>query len=232
MTLKLFNRFWEHHTSGKAKMLDSDSTILKKLNARFTLIQPIFIFELFGKVGLGQILKIFVGEGVELELETDREHSFDFILPLFFLKPLILHEFLCPVDVFVVEFDTDVARESVAIGIGAREPDELGLGNGHALTFESQIDRSLLDDRVDVVAPGIVVDEDVNGKIVFFVQPARQAPDTAGRLAISRKQDTVVPAPELVLRKTVPLGAFLDEEDKIRRAFADLNVLGFDDGGN
>src|SRR5215831_6717029 len=162
------------------------------------LIQPILLFELFGKVALGQILKIFVGEGIEFELEPGGEHPFDFILPFFFLKPFILHELSCPVDVFVVELDADVAREPVAIGIGAGEADELGLGDGHALAFKSEINRSLLDDRVDVVAPRIVIDENVNGKIVFFVQPARQAPDTAGRLAVSRKQDTVVPAPEFI----------------------------------
>src|SRR4030095_8976585 len=95
-----------------------------------------------------------------------------------------------------------------------------------------QVDVYLLVHGVDVVAPGIVVDEDVNGKIVFFVQPARQAPDTAGRLAVACEQDTVVPAPEFVFRKTVPLGSFLNEENKIRGAFADLNVFRLDNGGN
>src|SRR5215831_17834143 len=165
---------------------------------RRELIQPILLSELFGKVALGQILKILVGEGIELKLESRGEHPFDFILPLFFLKPLILHYLYCPIDVFVVELDANVARKPVAIGIGAGEADELGLGDGHALAFKSEINRSLFDDRVDVVAPRIVIDENVNGKIVFFVQPARQAPDTAGRLAVSRKQDTVVPAPEFI----------------------------------
>src|SRR5262245_6757118 len=58
---------------------------------RRELIQPILLFELFGKVALGQILKILVGEGIELKLESRGEHPFDFILPFFFLKPLILH---------------------------------------------------------------------------------------------------------------------------------------------
>src|SRR5215471_3186429 len=196
------------------------------------LIQPILLFELFGKVALGQILKIFVREGIELELESGGEHPFDFILPFFFLKPLILHELSCPVDVFVVELDADVARQPVAIGIGAGEADELGLGDGHALAFKSEIDGPLFDNRVDVVAPGIVVDQDVNRKIVFFVQSARKAPDAAGRLAVTRKQNAVVSAPELVFRKPVPLGAFLDEEDEIRRAFADLNVFRLYDRGN
>ena len=36
----------------------------KKLNVRCGLIQPIFLFEFSGKVGLRQVLKVLVGEGV------------------------------------------------------------------------------------------------------------------------------------------------------------------------
>ncbi len=76
---------------------------------RLGLIQLIFLFELSGNVALGQVLKVLVGERVQL----------------------------------------------------AGEPDEPGLGNGHSLTFESEIDRSLLDDRAHVVAPRIIVHEDI-----------------------------------------------------------------------
>ena len=91
-------------------------------------------------------MKVFVGEGVELELEAAREHPFDFVLPLFFLKPFILHQLFGPVDVLVVELDADVARQPVAIGVGAGKADEFGLGNRHALAFKREVDRSLLDD--------------------------------------------------------------------------------------
>src|SRR5256886_17527820 len=103
-------------------------------------------------------------------------------LPALLLEPRIAEELAGAGDVFVVELDAHVARESVRFGVPAREPDELGLRNRHALALEGEIDRALLDDRVDVVAPGVVVDEDIDGEPPLLVQPPRQTPDAAGRL--------------------------------------------------
>src|SRR5712691_6891508 len=175
------------------------------------LIQPVFLFELSGQVGLGQVAEVLVGERIELVLEATREHPLDLFLPGLLLKPAVLEQLLGPAHVLVVEFDADVAREAVGVGIGAGEADELGLGNGHPLALEREIDRALLDDRIDVVAPRVVVDEDVHGDLVFLVQAAGQPPDASGRLAVACEEDAVVPAPELVLREPVPLGALLDE---------------------
>ena len=36
----------------------------------FELIQPVFVFELFGEVLLGQVLEVLVGEGIQFVLET------------------------------------------------------------------------------------------------------------------------------------------------------------------
>src|SRR2546430_14113442 len=84
-----------------------------------------------------------------------------FRLPALLLEPRIAEELAGAGDVFVVELDAHVAREPVRFGVPAREPDELGLRNRHALALEGEIDRALLDDRVDVVAPRVVVDEDI-----------------------------------------------------------------------
>jgi hypothetical protein len=138
----------------------------------------------------------------------------------------VLEQLLGPADVLVVELDADVAREAVVVGIGAGEAEELGLGNGHPLALEREVDGALLDDRIDVVAPRVVVDEDVHGQLVSLVQAARQAPDSARRLAVAGQEDAVVAAPELVLREAVPLGALLDEQDEVRRAAPDLDVRG------
>src|SRR5207245_739262 len=54
----------------------------------------------------------------------------------------------------------------------------------------------------------------------------------AGRLPVSGQENAVVPPPELVLGQPVPLGALLDEEDEIGRAFLDLEVLRLDNGGH
>src|SRR3989449_10402640 len=96
------------------------------------------------------------------------------------------------------------------------------LRNGHALTFEGKIDRDLLDDRVDVVAPGVVVHEAIDAQPLLLVQPPLQAPAPAGRLAVSRQQNAIVRPPELVFGETVPLGALLDQEDEIGCATPDL----------
>src|SRR4029078_3795068 len=118
-----------------------------------SLVEPVLVLEFFRQVTLGQILKVFVGQGIKLILKTDGEHAFDFILPLFFLKPFVLHQLFGAVDIFVVQLDADIARYSSAIRIGAREADEFRFRNRHALAFECQIDRSLLDHRIDIIAP-------------------------------------------------------------------------------
>src|SRR5438309_7229656 len=59
----------------------------------------------------------------------------------------VVDQLFGPADVLVVELDADIAWQPVRIGIRAREPDELGFGNGHPLALEREVDRSLLEDR-------------------------------------------------------------------------------------
>src|SRR5437870_13507986 len=49
------------------------------------LIQPIFLFELAGQAGLGQVAEVLVGQRVELVLEAGREHPLDLFLPVLLL---------------------------------------------------------------------------------------------------------------------------------------------------
>src|SRR5258705_8908410 len=191
------------------------------VGAVLRLVQLVLFLELRRQVGLGQVAEVLVGERVELVLEPAGQHPLDLLLPGLLLEPAVLEELLGAADVLVVELDADIAGEAVVLGIGAGQADELGLGDGHALALEGQVDGALLDDGVDVVAPGVVVDEDVDGDLVLLVQAARQAADAAGRLAVAGEEDAVVAAPELVLGEAVPLGAFLDEEDEVRGAAAD-----------
>ena len=100
-------------------------------------VQPIVLLELSRQIRFGQILKIFIGEGIELVLKAAREHSLYFVLPFFFLKPLVLQQLARTVDIFVVEFDPNIARQAIAVGVAARETDELRLRDGHSLAFES-----------------------------------------------------------------------------------------------
>src|SRR2546430_6141144 len=196
------------------------------------LVQPVLLFELARKVLLGEVLEVLVGEGVQLVFEPAREHPLDLLLPALLLEPRVAEQLAGAGDVLVVELDAHVAREPVRFGIRARQPHELRLRDGHALALEGEIDRALLDDRVDVVAPRVVVHQDIDGELLFLVQPSRQAPDAAGRLPVARQENAVVPPPELVLGEPVPLRALLDEEDEIRGAAGDLQILGLDDGGD
>src|SRR3989449_10856970 len=186
------------------------------------LVQPVLLFELARKVLLGEVLEVLVGEGVQLVFEPAREHPLDLLLPALLLEPRISQELAGAGDVLVVELDAHVAGQPVGFGISAREPDELGLRNGHALAFEGEIDRALLDDRVDVVTPGIVVHEDIDREVLLLVQPPRQTPDAAGWLPVPRQENAIVRPPELVFGEPVPLGALLDQEDEIGRASRDL----------
>ena len=93
-------------------------------------------------MGLGQVAEVFVGQRVQLVLQTAREHSLIFFLPRLFLKSAVLEHLLGSADVLVVELDADVAREAVGVGGGAGEPDEIALGNGHPLALEREIDQA------------------------------------------------------------------------------------------
>src|SRR5262252_10777488 len=196
------------------------------------LVQPVLLLELAGQVLLGQILEVLVGQRIQLVLEAAAEHALDLVLPGLLLEPAVLEELLGPAHILVVELDPHVARQAVAVGIGAGEPDELGLGDGHALALEGEVDRALLDHGVDVVAPGVVVHEDVDGQLVLLVEPPGETADAARRLAVAGEEDAVVAAPELVLGEAVPLRPLLHEEDEVRRAALDLDVLRLHDGGH
>src|SRR5215510_12888058 len=194
------------------------------------LVQPVLLLELARQVLLGQVLEVLVGEGVQLILEAGPEHALDLVLPGLLIEPAVLEELLGPAHVLVVELDPHVARQAVAIGIGAGEADELGLGDGHALALEGEVDRALLHHGVDVVTPRVVVDEDIDGKLVLLVETSGEAADPARGLAVAREEDAVVAAPELVFGEAVPLRPLLHEEDEVRRAALNLDVFRLHDG--
>src|SRR5262249_56564059 len=182
------------------------------------LVQPVLLLELARQVLLGQILEVLVGQGVQLVLEAAAEHALDLLLPGLLLEPAVLEELLGPAHVLVVELDPHVARQAVAIGIGAGEADEFGLGDGHALALEGEVDRALLHHGVDVVAPGVVVHEDVDGQLVLLVEAPSETADAARGLAVAREEDAVVAAPELVLGEAVSLPAPLHTGEAVPRA--------------
>src|SRR5207247_2938748 len=97
------------------------------------LVEPILVLELPRQVLLREVLEVLVGERVELVLESARKHPLDLLLPRLLLEPLVVQQLLGARDVAVVELDADVPRQRETLGVGARKPDELGLGDRHPL---------------------------------------------------------------------------------------------------
>jgi hypothetical protein len=102
------------------------------------LVQPVLLFDLPRQIGLGQLAEVLVGQRVELALEPGREYSLDLVLPVLPLEPALLAQLLGAADVLAVELDAGLAPQAVAVGVGAGEADELGLGNGHPLALERE----------------------------------------------------------------------------------------------
>src|SRR5882762_3051628 len=90
-------------------------------------IEPVSVLELLRKIGLGQVAEVFVGERIELVLETRREHPLDLFLPGLLLKPAVIDQLLGPAHVFVVELDADIARQPVSIGNLAFESERMAI---------------------------------------------------------------------------------------------------------
>src|SRR5688572_27967511 len=128
-------------------------------DCRTRLVQPVLILELARQILPGEVLEVLVGERVELDLEPARQHPLDLLLPVLLLEPAVAEELTSACGVLLVELDPDIPRQNVRFGIGAREPDELRLRDRHPLALEGEVDRSLLDDGVDVLPPRVVVDE-------------------------------------------------------------------------
>ena len=58
-----------------------------------------------------------------------------------------------------------------AFVVDAAQADIAGIGHCHPLRLVGQIDRTLLDDAVDVVPPGIVIQKAIDGQVQFLVEP-------------------------------------------------------------
>lgn len=86
-------------------------------------------------------------------------------------------------DVSVVEADFDVVGEVAAVVVDGADAQELGFGDGEALRLEGEGDGALFDDGVDVVSPGVAVEEAVDGEFVFGVEAVEHTADAAGGLA-------------------------------------------------
>ena len=92
----------------------------------------------------------------------------------------------------VVQRDLDVVTQTAAVVVLRPNADELRIGNRHALTLEGEVDRALLDHRVDVVPPRVAIEQAVDRQPELLVQAVQQAAHAARGLPGALGEDAVV----------------------------------------
>src|SRR5262245_13943791 len=97
----------------------------------------------------------------------------------------------------------------------ARDPEKACLGHGHTNGLVGQIDRALLNHRIDVETPGIVINQYIQRKLEFLNHALKQSPCTSRGHATARNQCTLVPLPEFVFIQTRPDRVLLHEENEL-----------------
>src|SRR5690606_13191134 len=152
----------------------------------------------------------------DFHLEAVGQHVVDFLFPhLVLAEPGVVEDFAGSFAVGVAEGDLDIVAELALLVVLGADADELGIGDGEALGLERQADRALLDDAVDVMPPGVAVEQAINRQAEFLVQPPQQAADAARRLAGALGEDAVVLLPEAVLVEAAPDRVLFDVEDEL-----------------
>lgn len=90
----------------------------------------------------------------------------------------------------------------------------------------------MLDDGVDVVSPGVAVEEAVDGEVVLFVESVEHSADASGGLSGAFGEDAVVLFPESVFVEALPDGVFFYMEDELCFYIFELDDFWFADGGD
>ena len=87
----------------------------------------------------------------------------------------------------------------------------------------------MLEHRVDVVAPRVVVEQAVDGEFEFVVEPVEHASHAARWLATAMRQQAGMFFPKLIFIKSSPNRIFLDVQNKLCFTRFKLNDIGFND---
>ena len=88
----------------------------------------------------------------------------------------------------------------------------------------------MLDDAIDVVSPGVAVEEAVDGEAVLFVESVEHSADASGWLTRAFGEDAVMLFPESVFVEALPDGIFFDMEDEVCFDIFELDNFWFADG--
>ena len=196
-------------------------------------IQENVFLQAGGNVLFGDVADVLADQRFDFELEAVLQHHVDFLLPrLLVREPRILRDLAGAFDVLLVELDLDAGLELASLVVVAAQAEKAGGRNRHPAGFVGQVDRSLLEDAVDVVSPRIVIEQAVDGQLQFVVQPVQHAPHAARRLAAAVSQDAVVLFPEFVLVEPPPHRVLFDVQDELGGVLLELHDLGLDDRRN
>ena len=104
----------------------------------------------------------------------------------------------------------------------------MGGGDGQALGFEGEADRSLLDDAVDVVSPGVAVEQADDVELGFLAEALQQPSHAARGLAAAVGEDAVVVLPETVFVEALPDGVLFNVEHEFGLTLTELNSARLD----
>ena len=94
------------------------------------------------------------------------------------------------------------------------------------LRFVGQVDRALLEHAVDVVSPGVVIEQAIDRQLQLVVQAIEHPPHAARRLAAAVRQDAIVLLPEFVFVEAPPDRVFFDVQDELGVALFELDHSG------
>ena len=149
---------------------------------------------------------------------------------LVFFEPGVGGDLFGSFDVAVVEVDFDIVGEVAAFEVDGADAEVFGVWDGEAGGFEGQGDGALLDDGVDVVSPGVAVEEAVDGEVVLFVESVEHSADASGGLTGAFSEDAVVLFPEAVFVEALPDSVFFYMEDELGFDIFELYDFWFADG--
>src|SRR5690606_36602183 len=195
-------------------------------------LQPVLFGQLARQVLLGDEGDAPAGEGLDLVLAVALGHGLELSTPFLVLEPWVLEHLADPAVIAFVEADRRLFRDAVALGVPRGNTDEAGPRHRHAHGLVGEVDRALLDHRIDVKAPGIDVHDHVDGQPELVVHAVDESTHAARRLTATVDDHALFLLPELVLVEATPDRFLFDEEDVARLVLAEFDHVRLHDGGH
>src|SRR5690606_20234978 len=97
---------------------------------------------------------------------------------------------------------------------------------------KGQRDRSLLDDRVDVMSPGVAVEKAVDRELQLIVHPPQEPPNTAWWLPAAVGDNADVLLPDSALVESTPDRSLCNVQAELGLALRELDDIRLNDRWN